>query len=59
MSSSCALVPRPIDLRPNPLPYGRLPPLAAGAWDQLQARRAYGDGDETPQTRPGAVDKRV
>jgi hypothetical protein len=58
MVTSRALISVPVDLKPNPLPYGRLP-LQAGAWDQLRARHAYTDGDEPPQTAAGAVDKRV
>jgi hypothetical protein len=60
MASSSALVTLPIDLKPNPnpLPYGRLP-LRAGAWDQLQARRAYEESDEHPQPAPAALDRRI
>ncbi|MET0971354.1 MAG: hypothetical protein ABWY18_19300 [Tardiphaga sp.] len=57
MASTRALISLPVDLKPNPLPYGRLS-LAAGAWDQLRAQRAYQSGDEAPQTPPG-IDKRV
>jgi hypothetical protein len=58
MASSSALIPRLIDLKPHPLPYGRLP-LQAGAWDQLQAQRAYVHEDERPRTPPGTIDRRV
>ncbi|WP_398471554.1 hypothetical protein [Tardiphaga sp.] len=35
-----ALVVKTIDLKPNPPPYGELH-LRKGAWDQLQASKAY------------------
>lgn len=39
MTSRALIVPT-IDLSPNPPPYGELH-LRKGAWDQLQASRAY------------------
>jgi hypothetical protein len=52
-----ALTIQPVELRPNPPPYGRLS-LRIGAWDQLQAQRAYDDHHEPPE-RPVELDKKV
>jgi hypothetical protein len=57
MSTSTALITAAAELQPNPPAYGRLL-LRAGAWDQLQARKAYGEIDEPPPRLP-AVDKRI
>jgi hypothetical protein len=54
--TSTALVSLPEELRPNPLPYGRLS-LRKGAWDQLQAQKAYEDGDERHPGKPPALDR--
>jgi hypothetical protein len=56
--TSTALVSLPEELRPNPLPYGRLS-LRKGAWDQLQAQRAYEDGDERHPDKPLSLDKKA
>lgn len=56
MATNALTVP-PVELRPNPPPYGRLS-LRTGAWDQLQAKRAYDDHHE-PQERPIELDKKV
>lgn len=55
--TSTALVTRPVELRPNPPPYGRLS-LPMGVWDQLQAKRAYDDHHEPPEP-PVELDKKV
>jgi hypothetical protein len=52
-----ALVTQPQELKPNPLPYGRLP-LRTGAWDYLLARKAYEEGDDRNQPS-SALDKKV
>lgn len=48
MTSRSLIVPT-IDLQPNPPPYGELR-MRKGAWDQLQASRAYRETlhDKTP-----------
>jgi hypothetical protein len=43
-----------VELKPNPLPYGRLP-LRAGAWDYLVARKAY----EERELRPPELDRKI
>jgi hypothetical protein len=58
MTSIRSLITVPVDLKPNPLPYGRML-LQAGASDQMRAKRAYHDGDEPPRAAPGTIDKRV
>jgi hypothetical protein len=52
-----ALVTQPLDLKPNPPPYGRLP-LRTGAWDYLLARKAYEEGNER-HPPSSALDKKV
>jgi hypothetical protein len=56
--TSTALVSLPVELKPNPLPYGRLP-LRKGVWDQLQAQKAYEVGDERHSSEPPALDKKA
>lgn len=51
------LIVEPVILRPNPPPYGGLW-IGKGAWDQLQAKRAYDELQE-PTGRPSHLDKRV
>lgn len=50
-----------VNLQPNPPPYGELR-LSKGAWDQLQARKAYQapsrDG-ELPAERTVALDLEI
>lgn len=52
--TSRALVVQTIDLKPHPPPYGELH-LRKGAWDQLQASKAYretlSEADEAIQRR--------
>lgn len=55
--TSRALVVQTVELKPNPPPYGRLS-LRTGAWDQLQAKRAYDDHHEPPEP-PVELDKKV
>ncbi|MES2027986.1 MAG: hypothetical protein V4477_02290 [Pseudomonadota bacterium] len=55
--TSRALIVQPVELKPNPPPYGRLS-LRMGAWDQLQAKRAYDDHREPPE-EPSELDKKV
>jgi hypothetical protein len=54
--SSRALVIQPVELKPHPLPYGRLS-VGSGVWDQMQAQKAY-EEVERPERAP-ALDKKV
>jgi hypothetical protein len=56
--TSKALIIVPVDLKPNPLPYGRLP-LKQGVWDQVQATKAYGEADDHHVSQPKALDKTI
>jgi len=47
MTSKALIVPA-VDLKMNPPPYGKLH-LPQGAWDQLQARKAYEESDAVPE----------
>lgn len=54
--SSRDLVIQPVELKPHPLPYGRLS-VSSAAWDQVLAQKAY-EEIERPE-RPQALDKKV
>jgi hypothetical protein len=59
--TSRALMMQPVELRPYPPPYGEWRPRK-GAWDQLQASRAYHDTlheRADPAERPVALDVEV
>jgi hypothetical protein len=50
-----------INVQPNPPPYGELH-LRKGAWDQLQARRAYRAhrlDDDSPAKREAECDREI
>jgi hypothetical protein len=60
MTSRALIVPT-IVVQPNPPPYGALR-MSKGAWDQLQARKAYQDtsSDRTiPPQRQSALDLKI
>jgi hypothetical protein len=60
MTSRALTVPT-IRLQPHPPPYGELR-LRKGAWDQLQANRAYQETFEdknVPPTRKAALDLKI
>lgn len=60
MTSRALMIPT-IDVQPNPPPYGELR-LRKGAWDQLQASRAYQETFQDgalPPDRKAALDVEI
>jgi hypothetical protein len=56
-----ALITTTLDLQPHPPPYGKLY-LSQGAWDALQARRAYQEtlaDSESSMPRSSILDRAV